>query len=399
MSEIIRQSTARSVIVGPILDADGVAVTDAVISNLKISKNGAAPAALNGSATLTHRHTGHYSLALTTSDTDTVGTAQITIDDTVNSMPPKELTVIEEAVYDALYAASATGLLPANVTQIGGDSQSATDLKDFADAGYDPSTNKVQGVVLVDTLTTYTGNTPQTGDSYAIVNSGTHGNAAIKAETASILADTNELQTDWANGGRLDLILDARASQTSVDDLPTNAELATALTNLDAAVSTRAPAATALSTAQWTNARAGYLDNINNATLAGASFPTDPADQSLVIAATDAITAAIAALNNLDAAGVRAAVGLAAANLDTQLADLPTASENATALLDLAAGVETGLTLRQALRLIAAAAAGKISGAATTTIVIRNAVADSKDRITATVDADGNRSAITVDLT
>ena len=40
-----------------------------------------------------------------------------------------------------------------------------------------------------------------------------------------------------------------------------------------------------------TVARAGYLDNINNATLAAAVFPTDPADQSLVIAATDAIIA------------------------------------------------------------------------------------------------------------
>lgn len=48
-----------------------------------------------------------------------------------------------------------------------GDAQSATDLKDFADDGYDPSTNKVQGVLLTDTLTTYTGNTPQTGDSFA----------------------------------------------------------------------------------------------------------------------------------------------------------------------------------------------------------------------------------------
>jgi len=35
----------------------------------------------------------------------------------------------------------------------------------------------------------------------------------------AILADTNELQTDWANGGRLDNILDARASQTSVDTI------------------------------------------------------------------------------------------------------------------------------------------------------------------------------------
>lgn len=55
----------------------------------------------------------------------------------------------------------------------------------------------------------------------------------LDTEIASILADTSELQTDWANGGRLDLILDARASQTSVDDLPTNAELATALGTAD----------------------------------------------------------------------------------------------------------------------------------------------------------------------
>ena len=42
---------------------------------------------------------------------------------------------------------------------------------------------------------------------------------AVKAETAAIVADTNELQTDWANDGRLDVILDARASQTSVDTI------------------------------------------------------------------------------------------------------------------------------------------------------------------------------------
>jgi hypothetical protein len=95
----------------------------------------------------------------------------------------------------------------------------------------------------------------------------------------AILADTAELQTDWVNGGRLDLILDARASQTSVDDLPTNAELATALGTAD-----------------------------------------------------DAVLAAIAALNNLSQANIRTAVGLTAANLDTQLGDLPTNAELATAL-------------------------------------------------------------------
>jgi len=149
--------------------------------------------------------------------------------------------------------------------------------------------------------------------------------------------------------------------------------------------------------------------------------------------AADAVTEIQAGLSTLDAAGVRTAVGLASANLDTQLtaiddfldtevaaikaktdnlpadpADasdiaalidaLPTAAENAAALMDLANGVETSITPRQALRLILAASAGKLSGAATTTVTIRN-VGDSKDRITATVDADGNRSAVTTDAT
>lgn len=60
--------------------------------------------------------------------------------------------------------------------------------------------------------------------------------------------------------------------------------------------------------------------------------------------------------------------------------------------------VESGLTLRQALRLIAAATAGKVSGASGTTVTIRSAVGDNKDRIIATVDEAGNRSSITYDL-
>lgn|SRR5262245_5311793 len=98
---------------------------------------------------------------------------------------------------------------------------------------------------------------------------------------------------------------------------------------------------------------------------------------------------------DLDAT-IRAAVGLASANLDTQLDALPTAAENATQLLDVAAGVETNRTVRQSLRLMLAALAGKASGMATTTAVFRD-TNDSKDRITATVDADGNRSAVTLD--
>lgn len=52
----------------------------------------------------------------------------------------------------------------------------------------------------------------------------------------------------------------------------------------------------------------------------------------------------------------------------------------------------------QLMRGLAAAMLGKASGLATTTAKYRNAP-DSKDVITATVDADGNRSAVTLDLT
>ena len=98
------------------------------------------------------------------------------------------------------------------------------------------------------------------------------------------------------------------------------------------------------------------------------------------------------------AADVRSAVGLASANLDTQLDALPTAAENAAGLLDLSAGVETSLTVRQYFRLAASALFGKASGLGTTTAIFRD-FGDTKNRLSATVDANGNRSAVTRDAT
>jgi hypothetical protein len=75
---------------------------------------------------------------------------------------------------------------------------------------------------------------------------------------------------------------------------------------------------------------------------------------------------------------------------------LPTAAENAAAIL--AAGDVDGYTLEEAQKLMLSALTGILAGAATTTITIR-AADNSKVRITATVDADGNRSALTLDAT
>lgn len=59
--------------------------------------------------------------------------------------------------------------------------------------------------------------------------------------------------------------------------------------------------------------------------------------------------------------------------------------------------IETGYSLREALKLILASVAGKLSGAGTATITIRN-VPDDKDRIVATVDSNGNRTSVTYDV-
>lgn len=82
---------------------------------------------------------------------------------------------------------------------------------------------------------------------------------ASQATADAIVADTNELQTDWANGGRLDLIVDATLADTN--------ELQTDWTDggrLDLILDARA-AQTDMTTmlGRLTNARAGYLDNLN----------------------------------------------------------------------------------------------------------------------------------------
>lgn len=64
---------------------------------------------------------------------------------------------------DSLYATLATppantsAPIPCNPVQLNGDAQSLLDLKDFADAGYDPATNKVEGVKLADAATVVNG--------------------------------------------------------------------------------------------------------------------------------------------------------------------------------------------------------------------------------------------------
>lgn len=58
--------------------------------------------------------------------------------------------------------------------------------------------------------------------------------------------------------------------------------------------------------------------------------------------------------------------------------------------------IEGALTLRQAVRLLLSALAGKATGGGTASIAFRD-LADTKNRVVMTVDAAGNRSAVSVD--
>lgn len=245
-----------------------------------------------------------------------------------------------------------------DVDTIKTSSQSATDLKDFADTGYDPATHKVQGVVLTDTCTT---NTDMRGtDSAALASvlgaavgaSISADIAAVKAETALVVEDTNELQTNQGN---------------------------------------------------WLTAT-GFMPDTED----GSSFTSLPA----VTLANGAHGGAAAAITLADYSDFQGASGLTAEQVRTEIDSNSTqlaaivedtgttipgliAALNDIAVANILAGVIEGTTtLKQAIQAILSFAAGKASGGGTAALAFRDQ-ADTKDRLAMTVDENGNRTAVT----
>lgn len=147
-------------------------------------------------------------------------------------------------------------------------------------------------------------------------------NDAITA--AKLHADvTTELQSGLATAASVAALNNLSAAQVNAEADAALADVGVTPTvtgRIDAAISTRL-------------ASAGYTAPDNSSITAikakTDNLPTDPADESLIEAA---ITAATSGLSTLTAAGVRTALGLASANLDTQLDALPTNAELTTAL-------------------------------------------------------------------
>ena len=302
MTQLLKQSTAATIKIGPFVDStDGVtAETGLTISqaDIRLSKNGGAFAQTNNATGATHDENGYYGVPLDTTDTNTLGRLRVAVNESGALPVWQDFMVVNANVYDSLVGGSDN--LQVDTVQIEGSD--ATDqinaAADTALADYDPPTKAEldSGLAALNdldaagvrsavglasaNLDTQLGTIDTVVDGIQTdLDNGTDGLGAIKADTAAILIDTNELQTD---------------------DVP----------GLIAALND--PTAAAVADAVWDEAKAGHV--------AAGSFGEE--------VQAHALSSEISALNDLDAAGVRSAVGLASANLDTQLGALPTAAEN-----------------------------------------------------------------------
>lgn len=172
----------------------------------------------------------------------------------------------------------------------------------------------------------------QTGDSFARLGAPAGASvsadiAAVKTQTAAIETDTQDIQSRLPAAlvsGRIDASVGAMANNV----MTAAAAAADLTTELQSGLATASALATVDTVVDAIQAK---TDNL----------PSDPADQSLVIAATDALMTLI---------------GTPAVTLADDLAAVPTATENADALLDrdMSTGTDSGSstvrTVRQALR-------------------------------------------------
>ena len=126
MAQILRQSTAVDVLIGPFVDLTlGTGAEVGESPSVSLSKNGQALAAKNDATTPVHDANGYYNCELDATDTNTVGTLVLIVAATATAREVRhEFQVIEEALYDGIYAAAAVRV-PADTTAINGATSAA----------------------------------------------------------------------------------------------------------------------------------------------------------------------------------------------------------------------------------------------------------------------------------
>lgn len=279
-----KQSTAATLIVGPILDSSGAEYTSAVIGDLSISKNGGTLTALASAATLTHISNGQYTLVLTTGNTDTLGRAQITCNKSTYQMPEVRLMVVPAMVFDSMILGS--DRFDVNVTHVADTAQTARDI------GASVLLSNGTGAGQVKLASGYVAMTwADIGSPTTVVNlSGT----TVKTAT-DVESDTSDIQARLPAAlvsGRMDSSVGAMAADT----LTAAAIAASAVTEIQSGLATStnvSDAQTAIIT--QVDANETKIDAIK---LRTDNLPSDPADQSLLEAAITASQSAIIAQGN-----------------------------------------------------------------------------------------------------
>jgi hypothetical protein len=222
-----------------------------------------------GTSDWTHKGSGVYEVEITQAQNDTEGSLRLVgLCDGVLPFESPVYTVVPQVVYNALVAGS--DKLEVDVNQVGGTAVPETDgkLHVLDDAGNTVANESKQDTMdtVVDAIKAKTDNIPASpapASEYDTEMARITANVATEAkqdiidtavdsiledtgttlpatlatiaayldtEIQAILDDTNELQGDWTDGGRLDLILDSAAAGAGGD--ATQAKQNTIITHL-----------------------------------------------------------------------------------------------------------------------------------------------------------------------
>lgn len=224
----LRQSTVVSVKIGPFIDdTDGkTAETGLTLSqgDVKLSKNGGDLAQKNDAGAATTDEMGYYDCPLNTTDTNTLGTLQLVVHESGALPVFHEFMVMPANVYNSLVLGSASDYLDVAVVEQAnidfGATQKAS-IETAVDAAFE---NDIPAVPTAGSINDVLNDLDGKFPTNKIMGSSDVDNHDTDID--SILADSNELQTDWANGGRLDLLIDGIKAIT---DLLTLAAIADAV--------------------------------------------------------------------------------------------------------------------------------------------------------------------------
>ena len=161
MDQLLKQSTAATVKVGPFVDdTDGkTAETGLTIAqaDIRLSKNGGAFAQTNNSAGATHDENGYYGVPLDATDTGTLGRLRVAISESGALPVVHDFLVVPAAVYDSLVAGS--DKLPVDVQEVSSDSTAADNLEAACDGtGYNLGGGSVVAASVSGAVGSVTGN-------------------------------------------------------------------------------------------------------------------------------------------------------------------------------------------------------------------------------------------------